>query len=88
MKQATKVLINTPLKLRCGLTMKNRLAKGAMAECLCNLKNPNPSDGFQKVYSAWAQGGIGLQISGHIMVNKEFKAFPGDPAISPESNVE
>lgn len=88
MNKTSRVLLSTPIKLRCGLTLKNRLAKGAMAESFCNPRTHDPNELFVKLYSAWAQGGIGLQITGHIMVDKNYKAFPGDAAIHKDSNVE
>ncbi|KAK6851311.1 NADPH dehydrogenase [Apiospora arundinis] len=59
----TDLAIARPLKLRCGLTLPNRLTKAAMAEGLAD-KSALPSKATNAVYSEWAKGGWGVSADG------------------------
>ncbi|MFK8012501.1 MAG: NADH:flavin oxidoreductase/NADH oxidase family protein [Marinicellaceae bacterium] len=52
-----------------GISIKNRLFKSAMSEQLGD-KEHNPTHGICNLYRRWAQGGIGLMMSGNIMVDR------------------
>ena len=59
----------SPLTLPNGTTVKNRLAKPAMSEQLGGPANqPTPQLGL--LYSRWASGGVGLIITGNVMVDR------------------
>lgn len=55
--------IAQPLKLKCGLELKNRLVKASMAE---NMSDPNgmPTELHNKVYTEWGEGGWGMVLTG------------------------
>lgn len=52
-----------------GVRLKNRLIKAAMSEQLGDRRH-DPGSGMENLYRQWAQGGIGLSISGNIMVDR------------------
>ncbi len=61
-------IINTPLRLRNGSVLSNRIAKSAMSENLGD-KNFSPTKTLINVYKEWAKSGAGLLISGNIMID-------------------
>jgi 2,4-dienoyl-CoA reductase-like NADH-dependent reductase (Old Yellow Enzyme family) len=57
--------IAKPLHLKCGLTLRNRLVKAAMAESLGDIAtNSLPDSSILNVYRKWAKGEWGLVITG------------------------
>ncbi|TKB03319.1 NADH:flavin oxidoreductase/NADH oxidase family protein [Alteromonas portus] len=70
----------TPFTLPNGQTIKNRLAKAAMEE---NMAQPNqlPGDALFRLYRAWAEGGVGLVITGNVMVDHLAMTGPGGLAL-------
>lgn len=52
-----------PLNLKCGLLLKNRLVKAAMAECMAD-NNSHPSVKHNNIYREWGNGGWGMIIAG------------------------
>ena len=56
-----------PLPLKHGGPLPNRLAKAAMEEQL-GTENMLPSQGIFNLYRTWARGGVGLIITGNVMV--------------------
>lgn len=78
--------INTPLTLPSGVELPNRLVKAAMTERLANPGN-EVSDRHLQLYKAWGDGGIGLQITGNVLVDRRNLEAPGNVAIDgPPSN--
>lgn len=55
--------IAQPLKLQCGLALKNRLVKAAMAEGMAD-NNGLPTISHNNVYREWGNGGWGMIITG------------------------
>lgn len=82
------VTLASPLTLKCGMTLKNRIAKGAMAESFSYPKLHNPTLNHLRLYDLWAKGGAGLLITGHIMIDPVHKAAPGDVAIHKQSDID
>ena len=70
-------ILSSPLTLPCGLTLKNRLAKGAMTEGLAD-SDGSPNDGHVQLYRTWAKGGCGLLITGNVMVDGTHLERPGN----------
>lgn len=52
-----------PINLKCGLVLKNRLVKAAMAECMAE-NGGLPSVKHNNVYREWGNGGWGMIITG------------------------
>lgn len=70
----------TPCTLPNGQVLKNRIAKAAMEE---NLAAPFhlPGDALFNLYSAWANGGAGLIITGNVMVDHLAMTGPNGVAL-------
>ncbi|MEL6258580.1 MAG: NADH:flavin oxidoreductase/NADH oxidase family protein [Pseudomonadota bacterium] len=73
--------INSPLTLPTGLTLKNRLVKAAMTECLAGGDNRAHS-GHARLYGIWADGGLGLQITGNVQVDRAHLEDPANIAVA------
>ncbi|GLX82691.1 NADH:flavin oxidoreductase/NADH oxidase family protein [Thalassotalea eurytherma] len=74
------------ITLASGLKLKNRLVKAAMEESLGNEKQ-QPDRCIERLYHQWAQGGVGLIITGNVMVDKLAMTGPGGLALEDEANV-
>jgi len=59
----------TPLVLPCGLTIKNRFFKSAMSEQLGD-RNHDPLPELATLYTTWAAGGVGLAVTGNVMIDR------------------
>lgn len=66
----------TTFTLPNGLQLPNRLAKAAMEENLAN-SDQAPSEQLIRLYGAWATGGVGLMITGNVMVDRRAMTGPG-----------
>lgn len=72
--------IATPLTLPSGLTLPNRLAKAAMTEGLADACN-RATDRHVTLYRQWAEGGIGLQITGNVQIDRHHLEKAGNVVI-------
>ncbi len=72
--------------LQNGVVIKNRLLKSAMSEQLGD-KYHNPVPGLADLYGRWAQGGIGLSITGNIMVDRNALGEPGNVVLDEKSDL-
>jgi len=81
------VSIETPITLSNGFRIKNRLFKSAMSEQLAD-RYHNPTEGLHALYQTWAQGGIGLAISGNIMVDRLQLGEPKNVVLDADSNLD
>jgi len=69
-----------------GQTIKNRFFKSAMSEQLGD-KEHNPIPGLAKLYSRWAQGGIGLSMTGNVMIDRNALGEPKNVVLDEKSNL-
>ena len=69
-----------PLTLPSGLELKNRFVKAAMEENLANAKQ-QPDQALQKLYTQWAKGGVGLILTGNVMIDHLAMTGPGGVAL-------
>ena len=67
--------LNKPLLLPCGATIKNRLAKAALSENMAR-DNHSPGKEFENLYQYWSSGGVGLIISGNVMIDSSALGEP------------
>jgi 2,4-dienoyl-CoA reductase-like NADH-dependent reductase (Old Yellow Enzyme family) len=67
--QAISNELGSPYILGNGQVIKNRLYKSAMSEQL-GTRDHNPTNGLATLYGRWAQGGIGLSVTGNIMIDR------------------
>ncbi|MFV8462574.1 NADH:flavin oxidoreductase/NADH oxidase family protein [Vibrio campbellii] len=69
-----------------GQLIKNRLFKSAMSEQLGD-KQHNPKPGLATLYQRWAQGGIGLSITGNVMVDRNALGEPNNVVLDEHSDL-
>ncbi|MDA0339891.1 MAG: NADH:flavin oxidoreductase/NADH oxidase family protein [Proteobacteria bacterium] len=70
----------TPIDLPCGITLPNRLCKAAMTEGLADAQL-RATARLARVYQRWAEGGIGLSLTGNVQVDRHHLERPGNVAI-------
>jgi len=70
-------VLGTPLELRCGVTLKNRLAKAAMSDSLGDGAG-GVTDEQVALYRRWASGGIALSIIGEVQIDARYPEKPGN----------
>lgn len=75
-----------PLALPCGSVVKNRLGKSAMSEALGTIDN-RPTARLERLYSVWADGGIGLSITGNVMIDRRALGEPGNVVVEDERDL-
>ena len=85
-KQKIEVAIETPIKLSNGFTIKNRLFKSAMSEQLAD-RHHNPTEGLAALYRTWALGGIGLAVTGNLMVDRQQLGEPKNVVLDAQSDL-
>lgn len=66
----------TPLTLPNGSILPNRLAKAAMEENMADVGQV-PGPALHRLYQLWAQGGVGLIITGNVMIDGRAMTGPG-----------
>lgn len=78
--------LSQPFTLRCGTVIKNRLVKSAMSEALGN-RDRAPTPELTRLYGTWAQGGIGLCITGNVMIDRRALGEPGNVVIEDDRHL-
>jgi 2,4-dienoyl-CoA reductase-like NADH-dependent reductase (Old Yellow Enzyme family) len=73
-----------PFTLPNGGKLKNRLAKAAMEENMAE-RQQQPGSELLRLYQAWARGGVGLIITGNVMVDRLAMTGPGGLALDNDS---
>ncbi len=68
------------LTLTRGMVIKNRLLKSAMSEAL-GTREGAPSPGLAQLYRIWAAGGVGLCVTGNVMIDRRALGEPGNVVI-------
>jgi len=79
-------ILAQPLALPCGSVIKNRLAKAAMSETLGTLDN-RPTARLARLYARWAEGGVGLSITGNVMIDRRALGEPGNVVVEDERDL-
>ena len=79
-------LLNQSLTLQNGAVLRNRLAKAAMSETLATYDN-HPTPRHVELYRRWAASGIGLVITGNVMVDRRALGEPGNVVIEDENDL-
>lgn len=74
--------ISKPITLPSGLVLPNRLVKAAMAEAMAGpAKDYLPDDAMNNSYSAWADAGWGMILTGNVQVDTKYLGQPKDTSI-------
>ena len=76
MKSPAALPLSTPLSLPNGAVIPNRVAKAAMEENMADA-GQLPGPALRALYSAWAEGGAGLILTGNVMVDGRALTGPG-----------
>jgi 2,4-dienoyl-CoA reductase (NADPH2) len=76
-----------PLTLPNGSQLPNRLAKAAMEENLADADHA-PSQALIRLYRTWAEGEVGLIITGNVMVDPRAMTGPGGVVLSNDQHTE
>lgn len=66
----------TPLTLPNGVIIPNRFAKAAMEENMGD-QDHAPSEALIRLYRTWAEGEVGLMLTGNVMVDRHAMTGPG-----------
>ncbi|WP_428381989.1 NADH:flavin oxidoreductase/NADH oxidase family protein [Nevskia ramosa] len=74
------------LRLPNGSTLRNRLAKASMSEALATYAN-QPTPKLVELYRRWAASGIGLLITGNVMIDRRALGEPGNVVIEDEADL-
>ena len=80
------IKLDSSFTLQTGTVIKNRLFKSAMSEQLGD-KQHNPTTGLANLYRRWAQGGLGLSMSGNIMIDRTALGEPKNVVLDEKSNL-
>src|SRR3981189_2268812 len=65
-----------PLTLPNGAVVPNRIAKAAMEENMAD-SSQLPGENLRRLYASWADGGVGLILSGNVMIDPTALTGPG-----------
>ncbi|SFH61646.1 2,4-dienoyl-CoA reductase [Collimonas sp. OK307] len=79
-------LLTRPLLLQNGYVIRNRLAKAATSETLATYAN-NPTPHLVRLYRRWASSGVGLLITGNVMIDRRALGEPGNVVIENEADL-
>ena len=80
-------MLEKPLQLPCGATLKNRLVKSAMSDSLGNgAGSPTPEQ--IRLYERWAQGGVALAIIGEVQTDPRYPEKPGNLVLTPDTKLD
>jgi 2,4-dienoyl-CoA reductase-like NADH-dependent reductase (Old Yellow Enzyme family) len=79
-------LLSRPLELPCGAVVPNRILKSAMSEVL-GTPSHGPSGRMPRLYARWAAGGVGLSITGNVMVDRRALGEPANVVIEDDRDL-
>lgn len=78
--------IATPLRLRSGAVLDNRLAKAAMSERLAE-RGGRPGAALLSLYHRWSRSGAGLLLTGNVMVDRNAIAESGNVVLEDDAEI-
>lgn len=78
-------VLQQPLELPCGATLKNRLAKSAMSDSLGDGEG-NPTEKQVRLYERWAEGGAAVSVIGEVQGDPRYPEKPGNLVLGQQSN--
>lgn len=85
--EAVDAPLGSSFTLKNGQVIKNRLFKSAMSEQL-GTKKHDASKGLATLYKRWADGGIGLSITGNVMIERTALGEPNNVVLDEKSDLE
>ena len=69
-----------------GTRIKNRLVKSALHESMGD-RQGRPRECLLPLYRAWAEGGIGLSITGNVMIDNRARSEPGNVVVEDDADM-
>lgn len=75
-----------PFTLPNGSVVKNRIAKSAMSEALGTTDN-RVTPALPTLYGRWAKGGLGLVITGNVMIDRKALGEPNNVALEDDRDI-
>ncbi len=81
------ITISTPIQLKRGKPIRNRIVKSAMSEALASTDN-RVTTAYHTLYRAWAKGGTGLVITGNVMIDRRALGEPNNVAIEDDRDMD
>jgi len=82
---AQEIKLSDPLTLPCGAILPNRLGKGAMTEGIAD-PHGRATNRHARLYKTWADGGLGLSLTGNVMVDGRYLERAGNVVIEGEQS--
>jgi 2,4-dienoyl-CoA reductase-like NADH-dependent reductase (Old Yellow Enzyme family) len=80
-------VLGTPFTFPGGATVKNRLVKAAMSEQLGTVAHA-PTPDLERLYGRWARGGVGLSITGNVMIDRRSLGEPRNVVVEDERDID
>ena len=80
------VQLDTPLELAGTVTVKNRFFKSAMSEQMGD-RDHGPGPGLSRLYRIWAAGGVGLSVTGNVMIDGRSLGEPRNVVVEDERHL-
>lgn len=75
-----------PLKLPCGVVLKNRIVKSAMSDSLGD-GTGHPTTEQNRLYQRWARGGVAVSIVGEVQGSPGYAEKPGNLVLNEDSDI-
>lgn len=83
-----RTALEQPFELPNGFVIPNRLAKAALSEGLAD-RDGGPGTRIQNLYRRWADSGVGLTITGNVMIDRRHGlGEPGNVAVEDDRHVD
>jgi len=80
------VSFGSPLEFGNGTVIKNRFFKSAMSEQLAD-RHHNPTPELARLYRTWAAGGVGISMTGNVMIDRNALGEPKNVVLDEASDV-
>ncbi|SDK55202.1 2,4-dienoyl-CoA reductase [Nocardioides sp. YR527] len=80
-------ILAQPLELPNGFVIPNRLAKAALSEGL-GRRDFTPGSRIKNLYRRWAGSGVGLSITGNVMVDRTAIGEPGNVVVEDDRHLD
>src|ERR1700738_3786044 len=77
----------TPLTLPNRAVVPTRIAKAAMEESMAD-RGQSPGESLRLLYESWAEGGVGLILSGNVMIDPTALTGPGGVVLDERQPIE
>lgn len=81
-----QAVLAQPFLLPRGGVVKNRVCKSAMSEAL-GTRQGRATPELARLYGAWAEGGVGLCITGNVMIDRRALGEPGNVVIEDDGQM-